>query len=82
MWELQDAVVTVKAFLPEKKLNPMIDQLQRFLEFMKLTVSDGAIFYASFYTSVVIPVGNLQNEKNAGGNRSVEKIIDLLERLN
>uniref|UniRef100_A0A914V3C9 WAPL domain-containing protein n=1 Tax=Plectus sambesii TaxID=2011161 RepID=A0A914V3C9_9BILA len=54
----EDAVSTVKSLLPNDSLAPMIEQLQRFLEFMKIAHAKGT------------------------GNRSVERIIDLLERLN
>ncbi|VDM53060.1 unnamed protein product [Angiostrongylus costaricensis] len=49
---------SVRSHLQGGSFSPMIDQLQRFLEFMKIA------------------------SKKAGGCRSIERIIDLLDRLN
>ncbi|KAK6752083.1 hypothetical protein RB195_003479 [Necator americanus] len=51
-------VSAVRSHLQDGSLSPMIDQLQRFLDFMKIA------------------------SKKSGGCRSIERIIDLLDRLN
>ncbi|KHN88975.1 Wings apart-like -like protein [Toxocara canis] len=58
MQQNEESVAEVKAQMPNGKLTPMVEQLQRFLDFMKIS--------------------NIRSS----GNRSVERIIDLLDHLN
>lgn len=58
MQQNEESVAEVKSQMPNGKLTPMVEQLQRFLDFMKIS--------------------NIRNS----GNRSVERIIDLLDQLN
>ncbi|MFH4979779.1 hypothetical protein AB6A40_006488 [Gnathostoma spinigerum] len=56
----EENVIIIKKEMPNGKLDPMIEQLQRFSEFMKL----------------------MGKKKVAQSHRSMEKIIELLEKLN
>ncbi|VDK45233.1 unnamed protein product [Anisakis simplex] len=58
MQQNEEIAAEVKAQMPDGKLTPMVEQLQRFLDFMKIS--------------------NIRSS----GNRSVERIIDLLDHLN